>query len=262
MMSAQDLPLAGRVIVVTRPEHQAEALAALLREAGATPLLFPVLEIHDIGDLGPLKAVIDRLDQFDLAIFISPNAVQKAMNLITAGRGLPARLKLAVIGRGSLKALLQFGVTDVIAPQGRFDSEALLSLPPLIDVAGKRVVIFRGDGGRELLGDTLVARGATIEYAECYRRGRPDRDAAPLLRAWARDELDAIIVTSSEGLHNLYDMVGRLGQTWLAKTLLVVPHPRIAETARGLGLANVLLTESGDEGIVAGLCRHFGARSQ
>lgn len=252
--------LAGRGIVVTRPAQQSEALAALIRAAGGKPIVFPVLEILDAEDLRPINAVIDRLDEFDLAIFISPNAVNKAMNLIGARRALPTRLKVAAIGRGSVKALGQLGVTGVIAPGGRFDSEALLELPELNAVRGKHVVIFRGEGGRELLGDTLIARGARLEYAECYRRNKPGADTAPLMKAWARNELDAIVLTSSEGLRNLFDMVGTLGQAWLKKTPIVVPHPRIAETARSLGLPLVVETESGDEALVAGLCNYFASR--
>jgi uroporphyrinogen-III synthase len=252
-------PLAGRSIVVTRPAHQAKTLAALIEKAGGRAILFPVLEILDAEDLQPLLAVTERLEEFDLAIFISPNAVTKAMNLVTARRMLPAGLEIAAIGRGSVKALARFGVTQVIAPMRRFDSEALLALPQFADMAGRRVVIFRGDGGRELLGDTLTARGGRVEYAECYRRRRPNVDCAPLLKAWARNELHAIVVTSSEGLRNLFDMIGRLGQSWLRKTPLVVPHARIAQTASGLGLTSVIVTEPEDEGIVAGLCAYFAA---
>ncbi|MFN7087616.1 MAG: uroporphyrinogen-III synthase [Burkholderiales bacterium] len=259
-MSASARPLAGRGIVITRPAHQAQPLAELVRAAGGNPIFFPVLEILDAGDLKPLTALIDRLDEFDLAIFISPNAVNKAMNLIAARRALPAGLRIAAIGQGSVRELRHFGITDVIAPQKKFDSEALLELPQLKAVTGSRVVIFRGDGGRELLGDTLAARGAQVEYAECYRRGRPNLDAAPLMRAWARDELHAITVTSSEGLRNLFDMIGKLGQTWLRRTPLFVPHPRIAAAARELGLTIVIETEPGDEGLVAQLRQYFGDR--
>lgn len=250
-------PLAGLGIGVTRPAHQAEELAALIRAAGGVPVACPVLEIQDVEDLGPLRALIDRLETFDLAVFISPNAVAKAMNLIQARRALPAGLRFAAVGKASARELAKFGVTEVIAPQQRFDSEALLALPALQDVAGKRVVIFRGDGGREVLGDTLVARGARIEYAECYRRTRPRGGAESLMRAWARDELAAITVTSSEGLHNLFDMVGTLGRQWLKKTPLFVPHERIAATARTLGLQQVIVTEPGDEGLVRGLVEWF-----
>jgi len=260
MSEAQDKPLAGRGIVVTRPAHQAAHLVELITAAGGKPVLFPVIEIVEVDDLQPLIGLIERLDEFELAIFISPNAVNKAMNLIKARRELPPRLKFAAIGRGSVRELKHFGLTEVIAP-ARFDSEALLELPEMKDVAGKRIVIFRGDGGRELLGDTLTARGAAIEYAECYRRGRPQIDAAPLLKAWARNELHAIIVTSNEGLHNLFDLVGKLGQSWLRKTPLFVPHPRIEQAARELGLASVVLTAQGDEGLVRGLAQWFAGES-
>ena len=257
----KDQPLSGKGIVVTRPAHQAAHLAELIRAAGGRAILFPVIEIVEVGDLQPLLALIDRLDEFDLAIFISPNAVNKAMNLIKARRALPPHLQLAAIGRSGVRELRHFGITAVIAPAARFDSEALLELPALRDVAGKRIVIFRGDGGRELLGDTLTARGAAIEYAECYRRGRPQLDAAPLLKAWARNEVHAITGTSSEGLRNLFDLVGKLGQSWLKKTPLFVPHPRIEQAARELGLATVVLTAQGDEGLVQGLEQWFAVHA-
>lgn len=253
-------PLAGIGVVITRPAHQAGELAGLIRKAGGTPILFPVLEILDAEDLRPLVALIDRLDEFHLAIFISPNAVNKAMNLIMARRCLPGALKIAAIGKGSTKELRHFGVSEVIAPSARFDSEGLLETAELKNVKGKRVVIFRGEGGRELLGDTLIARGAALEYAECYRRGKPNVDAAPLLKAWARNELHAITVTSGEGLRNLFDLVGKLGQQWLRKTPLFVPHEHIAGIGRGLGLANVIVTKAGDAGLVAGLIEYFSTR--
>lgn len=253
-------PLAGRGILVTRPAEQARGLAGLIRAAGGEPIVFPAIEIADMLDLQPLFAVIDRLDEFDIAVFISPSAVNKALNLIRARREWPARLAAAAVGRGSAKELARCGIGRVIAPERKFDSEALLALPGMSDVAGKRVVIFRGDGGRELLGDTLAARGASVEYAECYRRVKPGADAAALLRAWGRNEVAAVTVTSSEGLRNLYEVIGKLGQAWLKKTPVFVTHPRIADTARELGVAAVIVTEQGDEGIVAGLTRWFAEK--
>jgi uroporphyrinogen-III synthase len=249
--------LAGRRVVVTRPSGQTAHMAALIRAAGGEPVLFPALEILDAADLRPVHALIDRLDAFDLAIFISANAVNKAFDLVQARRAWPAGLRVATVGRGSERALRQRGFAAVIAPSARFDSEALLDLPPLKDVQGKRVVIFRGDGGRELLGDMLTARGATFEYAECYRRGRPQADVAPLLALAARHELDAFTVTSSEGLGNLYDILGDAGRPWLRQTPLFAPHERIAAAARALGVQTVVLTGPGDEGLVAGLAAFF-----
>jgi len=249
--------LAGRRVVVTRPGGQAGHLAALIRAAGGEPVLFPALEILDAEDLRSVLALIDRLDAFDLAIFISANAVNKALDLVQVRRAWPAGLRVATVGRGSERALQRRGFAAVIAPGERFDSEALLDLPQLKDVQGKRVVIFRGDGGRELLGDTLSARGAVVEYAECYRRGRPEADVAPLLALAARSELDAFTVTSSEGLANLHDMLGEAGRQWFSRTPLFASHERIAAAARALGVQTVVLTGPGDDGLIAGLDAFF-----
>lgn len=232
-------------------------MAELIRAAGGEPVLFPALEILDAENLQPVFALIDRLETFDLAIFVSANAVSKALALVQARRAWPAGLRVATVGRGSERALERHGFAAVIAPRARFDSEALLELPELKDAAGKRLVIFRGDGGRDLLGDTLAARGASVEYAECYRRGRPQADAAPLLALWERHELDALTVTSSEGLANLHRMLGEAGRQWMQQTPLFAPHERIAAAARALGAQTVVLTGPGDEGLVAGLEAFF-----
>lgn len=250
-------PLADRHIVVTRPAGQAAHLASALADLGAKPVLYPVLAIFDVEDVKPLLDIALRLDEFDWAAFVSPNAVEKALGCILAHRKWPARLRAATIGKSSEMALAAFGVADVTAPRERFDSEALVEMPALQDMAGRKVVIFRGDGGRELLGDTLIARGATVEYVTCYRRGKPELDPAPLHKLWTDGKLDAVTVTSSEGLRNFHEMIGKLGQAWLRKTPTFVPHARIAEQAAQLGLHEIILTGPGDDGLIAGLIEHF-----
>jgi len=252
-------PLAGRHIVVTRPAEQAQHLAGLISAAGGEVVLFPVLTISDIDDPAPLAAVAASLEEYDLAVFVSPNAVDRALRPILASRAWPEHTRVATVGKGSERALARFGLTRVIAPRLRFDSEALLELPELQPMSGKRVVIFRGDGGRELLGETLSARGASVDYVSCYRRGIPEGDAAPLLALWARGELDALTVTSSEGLRNLCALLDGAGRESLARTPLFVPHDRIAAEAGRLGLATVIATPPGDEGLIEGLVAYFSA---
>jgi uroporphyrinogen-III synthase len=254
-----DQALVGRHIVVTRPAGQASHLAEALTQLGAVPVLFPALVICDVDNNHALLDAAARLDAFDFAIFISPNAVSKALDQILSRRSWPPQTRIATMGKSSEAELARYGLTEILAPNSRFDSEALLELPALQDVQGRSIVIFRGDGGRELLGESLAARGATVEYVACYRRIKPTQNVEPLLRLWRDAQLDAITLTSSEGLRNFYAMIGKLGQSWLKKTPLFVPHARIAEGARQLGLSQITVTNPGDDGLIAGLLRYFQA---
>ncbi|HJV93198.1 MAG TPA: uroporphyrinogen-III synthase, partial [Azonexus sp.] len=217
---SQTGPLAGRTIVVTRPLAQAGPLAQAIEAAGGRPLIFPLLEIFPAPDPQPLAAAVDRLGDYALAVFISPNAVDHALPAILARGPWPESLRPAAVGQGTVKALLAHGVAGCIAPTERFDSETLLALPQLAEeaVAGQRVAIFRGDGGRELLADTLRQRGATVDCVTCYRRSGPSTGVAPLLRAWRAGQLDALTVSSSEGLRHLVELLDREGRDFLHKT--------------------------------------------
>ncbi len=251
-------PLTGIHILVTRPAHQAAYLADKIRTMGGNPVLFPVLEITDITDNSPLLELINRLEQFDLAIFVSPNAVNKAMHWIDMKRMLPPNLRIATVGKSSADALKRYGVKEVLTPIGRSDSEALLEKEELQYMNGKQVVIFRGNDGRNLLGDTLIKRGAAVEYAECYHRSKPNVDTTSLLAAWSQHKLNAITITSSEGLHNFIAIIGKSGQKLLPMTPLFTTHERIAQTARSLGFEHVITTtDTGDEGLLQGLLDYF-----
>jgi uroporphyrinogen-III synthase len=250
--------LAGRRILVTRPRELALELATLIRAAGGEPLLYPALEIRDAADPAPVRALLARLGEFDLAVFVSPSAVRKAMELAEgraqpegqarpAEQVWPAGLRVAAIGAGTRRELEQRGFRDVIAPAGQEDSEALLALPEL--AGARRVAIFRGEGGREVLGDALAARGARVEYAECYRRARPAAAAAPAGR------IDAICVSSGEALRNL---VALLGRERVAQATLFVPHARVAGIAREIGLREPVLAGPGDAQMLAALVAYFG----
>lgn len=255
-------PLAGKRILVTRPAQQADALVQALEARAALAVRFPVLAIAAAADPRPLEAVAACLDEFDYAVFVSPNAAEKALTVLTAQRPWPARLQAVAMGQTSARTIARYGVASVITPEGdRYDSEALLERPEFAPAAirGRRVVIFRGDGGRELLGETLAARGARVTHVTCYRRGRPDIDPAPLRALLAEQALDALTVTSSEGLRHLVAMVGTAHEAALKRLPLFVSHARIAAEARRLGFARPFVTPPGDAGLVQGLEEYFAA---
>jgi uroporphyrinogen-III synthase len=243
--------------VVTRPREQAARLAALVDAAGGRALMFPALQIEDPADLPRVRALIAALDRFDVAVFVSPTAAGRGLALVREQRELPAGLRVAAVGNGTARELRRLGVADVLVPEDGADSEALLRAPELQQMQGRTVILFRGEGGRELLADTLRLRGATVEYAECYRRVRPTADAQWLLAAWSRGEVHATTVTSREALSNLFEVVGSPGQHWLRATPMFVTHERIASAARALGVAEIHVTAAGDEALVEAMARYF-----
>jgi len=254
------LPLAGCGIAITRPLDQAQILAAMVKDAGGEPILFPLLEIAPLQDYAAFDAVVERLDSFDWAIFISSNAVQHGMARLLAKRQFPAALRCAGVGPMTAAELEKFGVAEVLTPRDRFDSESLLNLPEMQAVAGQRCVVFRGVGGRELLADTLRQRGAAVEFAECYRRANPQRDAGKLAQLWQNGRLQALVVTSSEALRNLLALAGN-DLAWLKATPVFVNHPRIAELAASRGLRAVSATAPGDAGMLETLIRYQHERN-
>lgn len=248
--------LSGKNILITRPLEQAKGLSELIRAAGGIPTVFPAIGIKPTTNPARLEELLSRLDEFDIAIFVSPTAVARAWERIVANSSWPKDLMAAAVGQGSARALNERGLENVIAPAAQSDSEALLAMPVMQDVSGKRIVIFRGEGGREKLAQTLVQRGAHVEYAECYRRVKPDAEIAPLLQAHKTQQFSAIVLTSRESLVNFREM---LGSAWPQFKLLpvFVPHERIAAACRNEGMNIVEIAQGGDAGMVQAMIKFF-----
>ncbi len=246
-------PLAGAGVIVTRPARQAAGLAQQLVALGATPIVIPAIVILPPADRGSLDRAHAALSGYDIAIFVSANAAEYG---VPAPHLWPAALLTLAPGPGTAAALVATGIVDVRIPTTSFDSEGLLALPELRDVAGKRIVIFRGEGGRGKLGDTLRDRGADVTYVECYRRAAAATGAAGLGEALVQARAHALTLTSSEGLDNLCALLDAEDLRRLQQLPAFVPHPRIAEHARSRGFTPVE-TGATDAGLVAGLLEWF-----
>lgn len=249
--------LQGRRILVTRPAAQAGELARMIRAHGGEAVLFPLLEIGPATDAQPLLQAIVRLDEYRIALFVSPNAVTFSVPHILARRNWPAELRVAAIGPSTTAELGALGLAQVLAPAQRFDSEALLALPEFQaeQVAGTRVLILRGNGGRDLLAETLRQRGAQVDCVTCYQRSSP-AELGPLLSLLRSASLDALTISSSEGLRTLVDRLDAGALERWCRLPLFVPHQRIAEIAARLGVRRVVLTPPVDAGILEGLCAY------
>lgn len=252
-------PLRDIGVLVTRPAEQSGRLMQRLGELGAQPFLFPALALVAPRQPERLAAQLAVIQDDHWLLFISPSAVR--FGLAALRQAMPAidlrQLRAAAVGGGTAAALHAAGVEQVLAPQHGADSEHLLQLPQFADMTGQRVLILRGEGGRELLAETLRARGATVEYAECYRRARPESDPFPLRQALAQQRIQAITLFSGETLDNLLVLLDRESAAVARALPLFVPHPRIAQHAGSLGFTQVVTTESGEDGILSGLVEYF-----
>lgn len=303
--------------VLTRPAGQSSALAAALEREGIDTFDFPLIEIAAVADAdaAPLRAAFASLERYALVVFVSPNAIERALAAVP-GFVWPEQVPIGVVGPGSVAELARRGIAApahvVIAPVGaqageapflddaagkaggpgnvgtvthsaalsggengngngngnddastRFDSEALFAALStrlgLAALSGRPVLIVRGDGGREWLADRLREAGAQVEPVCAYRRAVP----APVADAWARVRAllrgapHAWLLTSSEGVRNLAALadasLAPADRAALLHAPLVVPHPRIAETARSVGFDTITASGPGDARILAAL---------
>jgi uroporphyrinogen III methyltransferase / synthase len=256
--------------LLTRPDGQSTALAARLAAEDFEVLEFPLIDIAPLDDPEPLAAAFARLDAYALVVFVSPNAIEQAFARHPAI--WPHPLPIGVVGPGSVAALARHGIAGdayrVLAPRApadgaepHYDSESLYAeldaaFGGAAGLAGKRVLIVRGDGGREWLAERLRDAGAEVELVAAYRRIVPE----PSIGAWERVHAllagapHAWLVTSSEGVRNLdalaHEHLNDAEIEALRHAPLIAPHPRIAETARTLGFDTITLSGAGDERIV------------
>jgi uroporphyrinogen-III synthase len=230
MFMAADLPLSGLSILVTRPQAQAQLLSDLIVDQGGIAIRFPVITIKQLDTHLWAKS---NLADAAMIIFVSRNAV----NYFMAGlkSDIASTLKFVAIGKGTAEAMREKGLRVDLQPEKTVGSEGLLAMPEFEGVSGKKIVIVRGKGGRELLADTLIARGATISYIEVYERciaspSQEQCDAALLA--------DTIVCTSVAGVTNLKQLLKNNIETVLIKPLIVLSE-RIKQHALSLGFKQV-----------------------
>jgi uroporphyrinogen-III synthase len=239
-------PLAGVGVLVTRPEAQAASLARALEAAGATVFRLPTLEIRPREDRAATRAAVGPVDRYDWVVFVSANAVRYGATLVDASQ-LP---KLATVGPATAVALRRAGCGVDLTPGVSFDSEQLLAAEPFRAVAGQRILLVRGTGGRELLAETLRARGAEVVIAEVYERARavpPEGAVAALEAAWSRGEVKVVIATSAEVLKALIEILSPAGRGLLERTVILAGGTRITQAARDMGVKGELVTASSPE---------------
>ena len=233
-------------VLLTRPATQQQSLQKLIEEAGGSVISLPLIAIQALLDEEHLQKVrrsIQNLDQYSSIIFVSTNAAGYGAELINDyWPQFPVGISVLAIGNTTARAVTSLLDCSVIRPADGSDSEALLQLPELENVKDKKIAIIRGQGGRELLAETLLERGAEVHYIEVYRREFIDYNPEQLTAAVVDSGCTAITVHSGESLKQLLVLSGHniAATTGLP---LVVPSARIRDQAQEAGFSQIEVSQ-------------------
>lgn len=232
------LPLAGRVVVITRPAGTAAPLARQVRRHGGEPLALPGLSLRGVDDARAAAVALREALRDELLVFTSPAAVRFAARLAP----LRTRATVLAVGQGTARALHRHGIT-ALAPE-RQDSEGLLAHPSLRDLRGRRVALIGAPGGRGLLREQLAARGAALRELHVYRRVAPRLSRRHVAAVEALPRSARVLLSSAEALDNLRAQLPPHAWDRLRTALAVASSERLAEAARTAGFARVRVAVS------------------
>ncbi|WJV53674.1 uroporphyrinogen-III synthase [Prodigiosinella aquatilis] len=235
-------------ILVTRPSPAGEQLVARLCLAGLPAYHSPLIDFSPGRELSQLPSMLAALHPGDLVIVLSQQVADHANPvLVRTGTGWPKALTYYAVGRTTGLSLHTVSGLPVQYPSERETSETLLQLPSLQHVAGKRALLLRGNGGRELLGNTLQERGADVSYCECYQRNPVFYNGMEQSQHWQSLNINTLVITSGEMLQQLYTLVPDYYRTsWLLCCRVIVVSERLADLARELGWSDIRIADNAD----------------
>jgi uroporphyrinogen-III synthase len=227
-------------VVITRPAGTAGPLARRVRKLGGIPVSVPGLSLRATEDATAVDASLRRALEGDVLVFTSPAAVRFAADVLP----LATRATVVAVGRGTARALKTVGVANVHFPETSQDSEGVLALPELASVSGRHVALIGAPGGRGVLREQLVARGATLDEVHVYHRVAPRIDRRhidPLLKLTRRS---AVLLSSAEALDHLHRAL--IAPAWrrLVQAVAVVSSERLRAVAQGMGFERVVVAQS------------------
>ena len=241
--------LSGLTVLLTRPSGLSDSLMQAIRQCQGDVCELPLIEIEpemDVDAREAIKARVLALDQYDAAIFISGNAARLGMEWIDQyWPQLPVGLEAYAVGPGTAKVLRHFDWPVHVSDNG-VTSEDLLALPGLKQAQGKRIALFRGVGGRELIAETLRERGAQVDYLELYRRHTPDYSQDVVSELVQRRHINAVVVTSAQILDVLLHC-SRHDSKSLQAVPVLVPSERVRQRALDCGLSVVINAGGADD---------------
>ena len=244
--------IAGMSVVITRPSLQSDYIHRRLIDLGAKPILFPCIEIVPLDCQAAIQALPVNIQEIDIFIFISSNAVTCGMGQIAALNNLIKSSKtFAAVGQATAQSLQQAGAQNILAPERSFDSDQLLQLLELASVQDKAILIVKGVGGRTSLYDALIERRANVYTVDVYQRQLPTNSNPSVLQP----PIDAIFFTSSEIVENMLQLSPASSHGMLLQCQSITGHPRIAAKVTSLGFQKlpIIATNPSDAEMLAAL---------
>lgn len=234
--------------LILRPQPAANELAARLRQDGHAPWVCPLFHYQPGCELSQLPAL---LADAEVIIAVSAAAVQFAQQQLQAQQlSWPRHPAYLAVGATTAREWQKNLPVTVVTPDDA-RSEGLLTLPALVSVQGKKIVILRGNAGRELLTDTLRQRGADVTCVECYRRHYLQTDGTRLLQEWQAAAVDSVIITSSELFQQLLNLLPDTADHWLTTLHWFAASERIAAEIRHSGFARITIMSGAQHSAVA-----------
>ncbi len=267
MKSISNTDLVGLTVLNTRPSRQARALGQAIDQSGGQQIAFPALVIQPFFSRLAMT-ILASGQHFDVVIFVSANAVTVLQRLLsddaridseqrqkvaTTLAGLTENTTVIAVGEATANVLRSHGLQPLIPEQGDYRSEALLQLPILQNAAKHKILLVKGEGGRNLLADILRKVGATLSILECYRRLPSNADPQHVSAGLERGVIDIVIVTSIDSAAALLAHFGQEQRRRLLDLPWLVLSERMQQTCRQLGCNNRLLVPAqiNQQGIVA-----------
>ncbi|WP_454782784.1 uroporphyrinogen-III synthase [Legionella sp. WA2022007384] len=229
--------LHGLRVLNTRPQDQAQQLSQSIHKVGGVVIALPALEIRATNN--DWLNLLPDLNKVDQAIFISANAVHYCFTQLNRQHiKWPSSIHVIAIGQGSAAALQKFGI-QVHAIPNIPDSEHLLALNTLQQPAKQNVLLFKGEGGRPLIEEQLIQRGANLITLKVYQRVIPQISRKLLESIWRDDLVDIILLTSEQSLHNLFKLFEKEAQEWLRNKKWLLISERLAQVASTMNIKNI-----------------------
>ena len=240
-------------VLVTRPLHQHASLCSAIEDNGGEAKHFPLFAIEPVNEpilVQQIKTKVENLDNYQLIIFISTNAVKfGALWINDYWQRFPVGVGVLAMGPSTARKVSIELNCGVVASDAGASSEDILLLDELADISGSKVAIVRGIGGRELLAESLRQRGAEVDYIEVYRRMPTQKSGEELAAVLRRENINIFVVTSGESLARLDRLIKDTVQ--LAHTIrsipIIVPSNRVAKDAAQLGYTKVKLALGADD---------------